>query len=368
MTSDPIFAPGMLGGLSLPNRVVVAPMTRISATPEGMPTDEMASYYADYAEGGFGLVITEGTYPDAAHSQSYVNQPGLATDEQAAGWRPVVQAVHDKGALIAAQLMHGGALAVYNRFVSETVGPSAVQPIGEQPPRYHGNGPFPVPRALTEEGIADAIAGFAAAAARAVGAGFDAVEIHGANGYLVDQFLTDYTNTRTDRWGGKLENRLRFAVEVCRAVVAAVPHGFPVGIRISQTKVNDFAHVWAGGAGDAEAIFTALGATGISFIHISSHLGCAPVFDTGLSLAGLAKRHAGCTVIANGKLEDTTIARALLDGGEADLVSLAKAALADPAWPQKLAAGHAPVPFDPGMLDPDGSLASTAAWRLSKGA
>jgi 2,4-dienoyl-CoA reductase-like NADH-dependent reductase (Old Yellow Enzyme family) len=367
MTRDPLHEPGRLGTLTLPNRLIVAPMTRISATPDGMPTPEMADYYAEYARGGFGLIITEGTYPDTAHSQCYVNQPGLATDAQAEGWRQVVDAVHRAGGRIAAQLMHGGALTMHNRFVSGTVGPSAVQPVGEQPPRYHGKGSYPVPRALTAAEIPGIIAGFAAAAARAVTAGFDAVEIHGANGYLIDQFLSHHTNHRTDDWGGSLANRLRLAVEVSRAVVAAVPAHVPAGIRISQTKVNDLSHVWPGGVADAAAIFSALDATGISYIHVSSHLGCGPVFDTGLSLAGLARRHAACTVIANGKLEETETARALLARGEADFLSLAKAALADPHWVKKVAAGQSPVPFDPGMLSPDGSIASTAAWRAAQG-
>lgn len=363
MTADPLFTPGRLGRLDLPNRLVVAPMTRISAAPDGTPTAAMADYYTEYARGGFGLIITEGTYPDTAHSQCYVNQPGLATDAQAAGWRPVIDAVHQAGGRIAAQLMHGGALTLHNRFTSETVAPSAIRPIGEQPPRYHGSGAYPVPRALDAAELPAIIAGFATAAARAAKAGFDAIEIHGANGYLIDQFLSAHTNRRNDDWGGSLENRLRLAVQVCRAIRAAIPADMPLGIRISQTKVNDLSHVWAGGAAEAATIFSTLAATGIDYIHVSSHLGCGPVFDTPLSLAGLARRHGGCTVIANGKLEDTATARALLNRREADFVSLAKAALADPAWPQKIAAGQDPIPFDPGMLAPDGSIASTAAWR-----
>lgn len=367
MTPDPIFQPGRLGNLALPNRLIVAPMTRISATPEGTATKEMATYYAEYAKGGFGLIISEGTYTDTGFSQCYVNQPGLATDAQAEGWRPVVDGVHRAGGRIAAQLMHGGALTMHNRFATETVAPSAVQPVGEQPPRYHGRGAYPVPRALTAAEIPGIVASFATAAARAVQAGFDAVEIHGANGYLVDQFLSHHTNLRTDDWGGSLTKRLRFAVEVARAVVSAVPAHIPVGIRISQTKVNDLSYSWPGGAADAATIFSALDETGISFIHVSSHLGCGAVFDTGLSLAGLARRHAKCTVIANGKLEDTTMARGLLARNEADFLSLAKAALADPHWANKLAAGQTPVAFHPGMLTPDGSIASTAAWRAAQG-
>lgn len=358
-----LFQPGRLGELALKNRVVLAPMTRISATSDGRATPAMAAHYARYARGGFGLLISEGTYPDTRHSQCYVDQPGLATKEHATAWAPIVAAVHAEGVPIFAQLMHAGAVALHNRYTDYRIAPSAVRPKGEQPSRYHGKGPYPVPRAATSAEIDAVIAGFAQAARHAVETGFDGVEIHGANGYLIDNFLTSYANQRNDRYGGSVENRVRLAIEVVEAVLAAVPAGFPVGIRISQTKVNDLAYEWPGGASDAEIIFGALGRTGLSYIHVSSHLGCGPAFDTGLPLAALARRYAGVTVIANGKLGDAAVAEGLLERNEADLVSVAKAALADPEWPNKIAAGEAPIPFDPAIFSPIATYEVEADWR-----
>jgi len=205
----PALRPIGLGAVELANRFAVAPMTRVSATPDGVPTSEMADYYAAFAEGGFGLVITEGIYPDSSYSQGYLNQPGLSTPSQVEGWREITGRVHAAGRRIVAQLMHAGAISQGNPHSAELVGPSAVQPKGEMMPEYGGQGSWPMPRALTAGEIEEVIAGFAAAAVRAYDAGFDGVEIHGANGYLLDQFLTVYTNQRTDTYGGPVANRIR---------------------------------------------------------------------------------------------------------------------------------------------------------------
>lgn len=362
----PLFRPGHVGGIELKNRIVLAPMTRISADADGCATESMVAHYARYARGGFGLLITEGTYTDTLHSQCYAGQPGLATPEQAAAWAPVVAAVHGEGVPIFAQLMHAGALVLHNRYTNVSIAPSAVQPKGEQPARYCGKGPYSVPRAASSADITTAIAGFAQAARHAVEAGFDGIEIHGANGYLIDNFLTSYANQRTDRYGGSVANRVRLAVEVAEAVLAAVPSGFPVGIRISQTKVNDLEHEWEGGVEDARAIFGALGRIGLAYIHVSAHRGCGPVFGTGLSLAGLARRFSGLTVVANGRLEDVATAEMLVARGEVDLVSVAKAALADPDWPRKVASGTPPIPFEPAIFTPTARYEVEAAWRSGR--
>ncbi len=216
-----LFQPVSVNGLELRGRVAVAPMTRISASPEGAPTQRMVRYYERFAAGGFGLIVTEGVYTDQAYAQGYIGQPGLTDERQALGWRAVVDAVHAAGGRIFAQLMHAGALAQGNRYRSDTVGPSAVRPRGEQMLLYHGAGPYRIPRAMTPAEIEQVVEGFAAAAQLAIEvAGFDGVEIHGANGYLLDQFLTDYTNTRTDQWGGGVRNRLRLAVDVAPGWVA----------------------------------------------------------------------------------------------------------------------------------------------------
>ena len=244
-----LFALIVINGHTVKNRLSVAPMTaRITATEDGRATGAMARYYERFARGGFGTVITEGIYVDQAFSQGYLHQPGIADEAQAAAWRPMITGIKAHGAFAIAQLMHAGAIGQGNRFRPTTVAPSAIQPKGTQMTFYHGEDRYAMPTQMTEEQITDAIAGFAGSAARAIGiAGFNAVEIQGANGYLLDQFLTDYTNSRTDQWGGSTGNRVRVAVETLRAVRATLGAGVPVGVRISQGKVNDYHHKWAGG-------------------------------------------------------------------------------------------------------------------------
>lgn len=219
MNSPTLFASTSIGDLKLENRLAVAPMTRVTATENGVATSRMADYYSRFAKGGFGLIITEGSYIDQAYSQTYAFQPGLSDVEQALGWKAVVDEVHAQGARVISQTQHSGALSQGNRFRDVTVAPSVVQPRGEQMAFYRGVGPYSVPRALSDEEIADIIAAFGTSAALAVRtAGFDGVEIHGANGYLLDQFLTDYANTRTDHWGGRCKTALEHlqgSGEVC---------------------------------------------------------------------------------------------------------------------------------------------------------
>jgi len=362
----PALVPTRLGRIDLSNRFAVAPMTRVSATPDGVPTAEMADYYAGFAEGGFGLVITEGTYPDSSYSQGYLNQPGLSTAAQVEGWREVTGRVHAAGRPIIAQLMHAGAISQGNSHRSELVGPSAVQPVGEMMPEYGGRGPWPTPRELSAGEIDDIIAGFATAAVRAQEAGFDGVEIHAANGYLLDQFLTVYTNQRTDMYGGPVANRIRLTAEVAEAIVAATPAEFVVGVRLSQTKVNDFEYRWPGGAYDAEVIFSGLAATGIDYLHIASEgrdwLETARL-QGGHTLTGLARRISGLPVIANGGMHDPAQADLVLTDGHADLLAVARGALANPDRPRRLAENLDLTRFDRTMLEPTVTLTNVRQWQ-----
>lgn len=249
--------------------------------------------------------------------------------------------------------MHAGALSQGNRFLGETVGPSAIRPKGEQMKFYYGEGQYAVPRAMTDEDIADAIDGFASAARLAVaGAGFDGVEIHGANGYLLDQFLTDHTNQRTDRWGGSVRNRVALILEVIKAVRAVVG-GAGVGVRISQGKVNDYAHKWDEGEAAAETIFESLADAGINYIHVTEHKAWKPAFsDSGPSLVSLARRYApGVAIVANGGLDDPQHAEQLLNDG-ADIVALGKGALANPDYPSRLVINQPLKEFDYSLLGP----------------
>ena len=362
-----IFSPYRLGALDLPNRTVVAPMTRISADADGVPTAQMAHHYASFARGGFSLIITEGTHPDITFSQGYRDQPGIVTAAQVAGWRKVTDAVHAAGGRIVMQLMHAGALVQDNRYTDETVAPSAVLPAGEMAARYYGDGPFRMPRKMTRAEIATAIEDFGTSAANAMEAGFDGVEIHGANGYLPVQFLTPETNTRTDEYGGSLENRLRFHREIMAAVVRGVAGRGLAGMRLSQSRSNDFTYKWHGGIDEARAIFTAMQDEGADFLHISTHQGLGEEFGSGHTLAGLARETNGLPVIACGKLEVPENAEQILDTGEADLIAMARGAIGDPSWPNKLVRGEAPVPFDPEMISPFATLDATDKWRAEHG-
>ena len=343
-----------IGRLRLRNRLAVAPMTRVSATEAGLATAEMASYYERFAKGRFGLVITEGLYTDQKYAQGYPFQPGISDAEQAQAWRGVTDRVHAQHGAVFAQLMHAGALNQGNRFKTATAAPSPVRPKGTQMKFYYGEGQYPLPQAMSDEDIADAIAGFAQAAVLATrAAGFDGVEIHGANGYLLDQFLTGYTNQRDDRWGGNVAGRIALTLEVIKAVRAAIGTLAPIGVRISQSKVNDYEHKWPEGEAAAEVIFGSLKDAGIDFIHVTEFEAWKPAFAEGnATLVELARRYAPqVAIIANGGLDVPQRAEQVLRDG-ADMIALGKAALANPDLPRRLATHTALDEFDPSILGP----------------
>ncbi len=358
MEGSPLFAPVRINGLNLANRLAVAPMTRISATPDGFVTNAMVRYYERFAKGGFALLITEGIYTDQAFSQCYQNQPGLSDVEQAKAWREVTDTVHAAGGKIIAQLMHAGALSQFNRFRDHTVGPSAIRPKGKQMTIYRGTGEYRLPREISQGEIIEALAGFSRAAELAIDvAGFDGIEIHAANGYLLDQFLTDYTNRRDDPWGGSAAHRVRLTVEVARHVRRTVGRSVPLGVRISQAKVNDATHKWSGAHEDAATIFGALAAAETDYIHVTELEAWRPAFgDSGPSLVSLARMSApAATIIANGNLHDPAKAEAILDHG-ADLIALGRGALSNPNWPHRVRAREEIANFDPALLLPFGDI------------
>ncbi len=223
-----LFTSHRLGGLTLPNRVVMAPMSRVRAAAGGLATPSMATYYAQRATAG--LIVSEGAQPSVI-GQSSPGTPGLHTDEQVAAWRQVTGAVHANGGRIFAQVMHSGRVAHPDTTGVQPVGPSAVAAVGDV---FTSTGPqpAPIPRALDTAEVPEQARSYAQAARRAVDAGFDGVELHGANGYLVSQFLSSNANLRTDRYGGSIANRIRFAVEAATATVEAVGAD-RTGIRLS---------------------------------------------------------------------------------------------------------------------------------------
>jgi len=339
-----LFSTITIGGVTLRNRAAVSPMTRLSATEDGRATAAMVAYYERFAHGGWGLVETEATYIDEAHSQCRDRQPGLATTAHQGAWRLVVDAVHAGGAAIFVQLQHAGALAEARRYRPGTLAPSAIAP--------RSGKPLPMPCEATHADIAQIHESFAKAAARAVAAGFDGVELHGANGYLIDQFLTDASNRRADSYGGSMENRVRFAAEAVRAVRAAVPAGFPVGIRLTQPKSNDPDYAWPGGEADAITIFRAMAAAGATFLHLGNLHAVSGDRLGGPRLAAVAKHSTGAAVLANGGLEDPMRAEQMLREGRADVIALARGALANPDWPRRVAAGLSLARYEASMGGP----------------
>lgn len=341
-----LFSEAKLANLQLKNRVGLAPMTRISAEENGVPSEIMKKYYTAYARGGFSLLITEGTYPDEQHSQGYFNQPGIANEIQKEGWKEIVQNVHKEGAAIICQLMHAGALSQRSFYSKGTIGPSAIKPKGEQMEFYGGKGPYPVPKEMTKEDIKHVLSGFAQASKNAKDAGFDGIEIHGANGYLLDQFLTEYTNKRDDDYGGCVENRIRLLVETIRVCREEVGKDFLMGVRISQSKVNDYTYKWAGKESDAAVIFKALGEAGIDYVHITEFRASQAAFqEGGPTLASLAKKYGNMPVLVNGSLDTPEQVEEILHTAEADLITLGKSALANKDWVFKVANRKSLNPF-----------------------
>ncbi|MDN3309729.1 alkene reductase [Microbacterium oryzae] len=226
-----LFSPLIAGDLSLANRIVMAPLTRTRARADGVPTDVMVEHYAQRAS--VGLIVSEGTFPSAA-GKGFEGQPGLVTADQVAGWRAVTDAVHDEGGLIVAQVMHAGRVTHSDISGLPVEAPSALAVDGET--RAGGRKVrYPVPRALGIDELPRIVDDFVRGAQNAIDAGFDGVELHAANGYLLHEFLGATSNTRTDAYGGSPENRIRFVVEVVEAVVAQIGAG-RVGIRISPER------------------------------------------------------------------------------------------------------------------------------------
>ncbi|MGE2721742.1 NADH:flavin oxidoreductase [Mycolicibacterium celeriflavum] len=347
MAVQNLFQPLTIGSLTVPNRFAMAPMTR-QASPDGVPGADVAEYYRRRAAGGVGLIITEGIrLPDpAAGYPSSI--PTLAGDDTSAGWARVVEGVHAEGATIAAQLWHQGA----QRDDADGVAP--VSPSGVD---GHGR---PRGRALETDELPRLAELYARSAAAAREVGFDAVELHGAHGYLLDEFFWARTNLRTDRYGGTLAERTRFPAEVVAAVRAAVGPDYPIIFRFSQWKGTDYAASIADGPTDLQELLSPLVDAGVDVFHPSTrrhYVAGFPEHDRDLSLAGWTKKVSGRPVIAVGSVgletqfrsekQGQVIAPAPVDrlveqfeSGEFDIVAIGRALLADPAWVNRLRDGR----------------------------
>ncbi|MFE5490722.1 alkene reductase [Streptomyces virginiae] len=325
------FDPIVLGGKPLTSRIAMAPMTRSRAYgPGAEPTELMATYYAQRA--GAGLIVTEGIQPSPV-GQGYPDTPGLHSAGQVAGWRQVTDAVHREGGVIFAQLMHTGRIG-HPSLLPDGLVPVAPSPVTAQGRVFTHDGPkdFVTPTELSEAEIRQTIADFADAARNAIEAGFDGVEIHGANGYLLHQFLAPNTNRRTDAWGGDTAGRIRFAVEVTRAVAEEIG-GERVGLRISPgNRFNDIAEDQP--AEVYEALLAELAGLDLAYLHLME----GP--DRELT-ARLRKTWPGTFILNPFTYPEVTgpEALALVEEGAADMVAFGALFLANPDLPARLAVG-----------------------------
>jgi 2,4-dienoyl-CoA reductase-like NADH-dependent reductase (Old Yellow Enzyme family) len=350
MSVDSLFSPFQIKSLKLPNRIVMAPMTR-SFSPNGVPTGQVADYYQRRAEAGVSLIVSEGTVVNRPSASNDPNVPRFWGDDALPAWKKVIDAVHAVGGFMAPQLWHVG--AVRNRR-TDWVAPGPVDsPSGlSSPGKQFGE-------AMTDAAIADAIAAFARAAGAAKALAFDAVELHGAHGYLIDQFFWDGTNQRSDRYGGAtLQERGRFAADILKAVRTEVGPDFPVIIRLSQWKQQDFAVRMATTPKQMEDWLRPLADAGADVFHCSQRRFWEPEFEgSDLNFAGWAKKLIGKPTITVGSVGltgefiaafagessrpaslDELLRR--LDRGDFDLVAVGRALINDPQWALKIRDGR----------------------------
>lgn len=340
-----LFSPTAIGRMRLRNRVAMAPMTRRFAGADRVPTDAMREYYARRARHGVGLIITEGTVTDATSAPPKRKPdapgfvPGIYSNEQVEGWKRVTGDVHEAGGAIAIQLWHTG------RFGGErAVAPSAWR---SEDGEYDA-------RAMTEDDLARTMEDFAASAANARSAGFDAVEIHGAHGYLLHSFLDPQINTRTDEFGGSFENRMRYPLGILRAVRDGAGEGFPIIVRFSQWSVEDYGRTIFADAGEVSTFAMALKAAGADALHPSTRDATAPAFDgSDETLAAITKRATGLPTIAVGRVTtsqtfgnskplestDPSPAIELIERGDADVLAVGRALIANADWCEKVRDG-----------------------------
>ncbi len=347
-----LFRPLKIKSLQLPNRIVMSPMTR-SFSPDGVPGGNVAAYYRRRAENDVGLILSEGTVIDRPAAR---NDPGIPYFHGAAlaGWKAVIDDVHAAGGRMGPQIWHVGSVKSFQTPWEPSEGiesPSALVAPGQ-----------PRGGAMSDEAISDTIAAFAAAAADAKRLGFDTLEIHGAHGYLIDQFFWAGTNERTDRYGGAtLKERSRFASEVVKAVRAAVGPDFPIILRVSQWKQQDYAFRLTRTPEAMTDWLLPLVEAGVDVLHCSQRRFWEPEFpeidgEEGLNFAGWAKKLTGAATISVGSVglsgefmaafggESSTPASldglvARMERDEFDLIAVGRALLSDPAWARKIRTG-----------------------------
>jgi len=336
-----LFSKATLGPLTLQNHMVMSPLTRSRATGN-VPNDLMVEYYSQRASAG--LIITEGTSP-SPNGLGYARIPGIFSNEQVASWKKVTDAVHAKGAKMFMQMMHTGRIGHPLNLPkgAKVLAPSAVRAAGQMYTDAEGLKDHPTPEAMTEADIMAAQAEFVNAAINAVKAGFDGIELHGANGYLLEQFIRPNSNTRTDRYGGGIENRARFVLEVAAATIAAIGAD-KVGIRLSPFGVFNDMPLYPEMAADYAYLAGKLNDLGLVYIHLVDHSSQgAPIVPDSMK-ATFRKTFKRSLILSGGY--DLARAESDLAARKADLIAFGKAFLANPDLVERWKAQAALNAFD----------------------
>jgi N-ethylmaleimide reductase len=320
-----LFSEYQLGNITLKNRIVMAPMTRSRAIGN-VPNETIATYYGQRATAG--LIISEGTAP-SPNGLGYARIPGIFNQEQVEGWKLITDALHAKGGLIFIQLMHTGRVSVAENLPAgaEVLAPSAVQLEGTMWTDANGMQPYPTPKEMTAADIEATIEEYVTASKNAIAAGFDGVELHGANGYLIEQFLNTATNQRSDNYGGSATNRNRFAIEVATKVAAAIGAD-KTAMRVSPYGVFNGIAIHDGLDAQYTELAAALGKIGLVYLHNVDHSSQGAPAVPEASKKKLQEAFGG-TFIYSGGL-DKASAEAVLEEGRGDLVAFGRPFLANP--------------------------------------
>lgn len=355
--TDALFTPFTINKMELSNRVVMAPMTR-NFSPNNIPGDDVAAYYRRRAEGGAGLIITEGTYVNHPSAGAYENVPFFYGEEALAGWKKVVDEVHAAGGKIAPQLWHTGimrgvggeGMTMEPYPDAPACGPSGLLMSGKE-----------IGHTMSLDDIQKVVAAYVQGAVDAKALGFDCVEIHGAHGYMVDQFFWEGTNQRDDAYGGSLAKRTQFAVDIVSGIRAKVGPDFPIIFRFSQWKLMDYHARLANNPEELEQLLKPLSAAGVDAFHCSTRRFWQPEFEgSDLNLAGWTKKITGkpCITVGSISLEEDFLdekARGisehsepasignlatLVQRGDFDLVAVGRSIISNPDWPKLVKAGQ----------------------------
>lgn len=360
----PLFEAATINRLTLPNRIVMAPMTRSFCGPEGIPGADVARYYAARAAGGTGLIFTEATTIDMGVARGYLGVPGLCNDTQESAWRTVVDAVHAAGGRIIVQLWHCGRLS-HPRATGgiQPIAPSAITAAGSytdfaDPSTYDGHLTYVEPHAMTQADIDTVVEEYAQASRRAQRAGFDGVLFHSASGYLIHQFFNADSNQRQDQYGGDVAAQARFACDILRASRTATSADYPLLMGLSQFAVNDFAATTWKNPQELATTLNCMKQAGLNGLHTVGYRLNTPAFTAaadpaGHSLAWHARQLSGLPVSAAGgitystsvgeslmgaesQLADPIEAVQALADGTADLIAVGRAMVANPDWGDKV--------------------------------